>query len=185
MRLITYTLLLLFFVLSACAESLDDQFIANIEENRIFEIDLEERRYDFGYMKSTEDDPNRPNQNRYREFIALATDDVALGGATLRGVSQLIGIELEFSRPLGPQEISIDLRLLSQSGTITFAKVFLAEDFNFNTRESRRRINLSNGQLIIKEFSNGARTITLNANAGGLSVAGAWAGKLEGAEFFF
>lgn len=173
------------FLFSSCAESLEDQVIANVEDNRVFQVDLEDRRYGFGYINSTENDPDRPNLNRFRESIALTTADVSDDGGLLSGTSQVIAIELEFSRSLGQEELNIDLGLLNQGGLVTFANVFLAEDFDFDTREARQRRGLRSGVLTIKKFSNGARKITLNSQTGGIDLAGSWAGYLEDAQVVF
>jgi hypothetical protein len=153
--------------------------------DRVFQIDLEERFYDFGYLVSTENDPDRLQQSVFDETIFLSTNDVSLGNVLLQGTSQVIGLEIKYTGTERPEKITSDLSSITTDNMRIRAKVFLGEDFNFNNGSTSRKIVLSQGTLTIKVNSNGSRSIGLNAEAGGLPLKGSWTGLLEQAELQF
>ena len=175
--------MLILCFLTSCAESLEDQAIAPTAEGRKFEINLEERFYRFGYIHSNEDDNSRPNPSRHRVFIALTTDNVFADPGLLRGTTQLIGLNLEYSRSVGAETFTLDLRNNRQSGPISFTRVTVGEDHNFSDLRANRSFTLESGELTIQHFNNGGHIITLDSRLGGFPLRGSWTGKLREATF--
>lgn len=179
MRPTPLMLLLPMLLLFSCAESLEDQELATLERDRTFEIDLEVRRYDFGYLVSTQNDPNRPQLNVFDERIFLTTDDVLNQNGVLEGSSQVIEIALRYISTDIPSEVVTDFSNFNPNNPRVQVQAFIGEDFNFNTGTALRRNALSQGSLTIVLNSNGSRTIFLRANTGNLPVEGTWSGTLE------
>ncbi len=183
-RLILSTFLTL-FLLTSCAESLEEQGLRILEDDRSFEIDLEVRKYEFGYLVSTENDPDRPQQNVFDETIFLTTEQVNSAEGLLTGSSQVIGVEIRYISTEIPQEVTTDLSRFAPSNPRVRTRVFVGEDFNFSNGSARRKEFLNTGEVTVRLNSNGSRTISINARFGSFPLKGTWSGDLEDAQVRF